>query len=116
MRPGSLLPIYQKALVIFIVVLVVAAVIFSFIRKKRKGLYSKVWRVLRGFSLSNAIVGLIILFFNYEMVPLLSARFWFVLWGIEMIVWLFFILRMAREIPKKKEQLEKEREFKKYIP
>ncbi|OGF24220.1 hypothetical protein A3H66_02200 [Candidatus Falkowbacteria bacterium RIFCSPLOWO2_02_FULL_45_21] len=92
--------------------------IIAGIGKKRwaKSLYAAVWRVLYYFFLTNAIIGLILLFFNYEMVPFLSARFWFLFWGAGMIVWLFFIYKIIIKIPHKKEQLEKEKEFKKYIP
>lgn len=116
MRPGILLPVYSKALVVFIVLLAVSALVFPFLGKRGENAYNKIWRGLSGFSLSNVIIGLIILFFNYEMIPLLSSRFWFLIWGAEMAIWLFFITRAAQEIPKRKKRIEEEKKFKKYIP
>ncbi len=116
LSPGALLPVYHKALVVFIILLAVLALLFPFLGKRGKNVYNKIWRGLGSFSLSNVIIGLIILFFTYEMIPLLSSRFWFLVWGAEMAAWLFFIARAAREIPKRKEQFEEEKKFKKYIP
>ncbi len=116
MRPPMLLPIYLKALIFFIVVLGISIFVFSFLTKRKKSIYNRILRKLSNFCLGNVVIGLIILFFSYEMVPLLSSRFWFLIWGIEMAVWLFFIFRITREIPKKKEEMEKDKEFKKYIP
>jgi len=64
----------------------------------------------------SAIISLILLFFNHERISFFSARFWFLVWGIEMIIWLVFIIKKLKEIPKLREQLVKEKEYNKYIP
>ncbi len=114
-RPGALIPSMQKGFIAFLGLLVVVFVVFLILQKK-KTIYRNLFRKLGSFSISNAILGAIILFFIYESVPFLSARFWILLWVIGMIVWLYFILKRIKEIPKRKEELEKEKEFKKYIP
>lgn len=117
LRPGLLTAFSQNALIVFIVALFVLAV-FSFILKNRKekNLFKRVWRGTYFFCFTNIIVGLIILFFNYEMVPFLSARFWFLIWGVEMLAWAYYLVKLLREIPKIREEAKKESEFKKYIP
>ncbi len=115
-RPGALLPVYHNALIAFIVFLTIAALVFSFLGRTKGGAYNKIWRGLSGFSLSNIIIGLLLLFFTYEMIPVLSSRFWFIVWGAEMAIWLFFIARAAQEIPKRKKRAEEEKQFKKYLP
>lgn len=111
------MPIYQKILLILVIILVVLAIILNFFKKRnQKGLYAQFWRMAYYFCFTNAFIFLLLLFFNYELVPFLSARFWYLLVGAEMAVWAFFILRTLDLIPKKKEQYEKEKEFKKYIP
>ncbi|MDD4901011.1 MAG: hypothetical protein PHS62_02780 [Patescibacteria group bacterium] len=117
LRPGVLLGASFKILLGFIVLLAAVAVIAA-IGKKRwgQGLYSSFWKSLYGFSLTNAAIGLMLAWFNYEMVPFLSARFWFLLWAIGILTWTFFLLRTVSRIPQKKARLEKEREFKKYLP
>jgi len=79
-------------------------------------LYAALWSNFYYLFLTNAVVGLILAFFNYEMVPFLSARFWFLLWGAGLVVWLIFIGKIITKIPQKRAQLEKEKEFKKYLP
>ena len=116
LSPPALLPVFLKTLIVFISVLAVLAFYFMVKGKKKNFLFGRVWRRLQSFCLGNTILGLIILFFTYEQVPLLSARFWFLVWGTSMIVWLYFIFKVYKEAPVRKEALEKEKEFKKYIP
>lgn len=117
LRPGLMLPIWQKVFIAFLVVLAIAAVGLFLAKKKNKNkLYSRFLDGFYSFSLTNLAIGMIFWFFNYEMVPFLSARFWFLFWGAEMAVWAFFMIKALVAVPKIKEQMEKEKEFKKYIP
>jgi amino acid transporter len=112
-----MLPIFQKVFFASLAALAAAAVILYFIKKRNeKNLYNNFWNSLYNFCLTNFIIGIIIYFFNFESAPFLSARFWFLIWGAEMVVWLFFIIRLFLKIPERKERLEKDKEFKKYIP
>ncbi len=116
-RPGAFVNSALRLILGFIVLLIILTIIASIGRKKwSKSLYAGFWQSLYYFLFTNSIIGLALTFFNYEMVPFLSARFWFLLWGISMAVWLFFIYKIIIKIPQRKEQLEKEKEFKKYIP
>lgn len=117
LRPGAFIGPTLKIILGFIFLLIVLALAAG-IGKKRwsKSLYTGLWQSLYYFFLTNAIIGLILTFFNYEMVPFLSARFWFLLWGLGLIIWLVFIYRTIIKIPQKKARLEKEKEFNKYIP
>ena len=117
LRPGLLLPIYQKFLLALVIILVILSLALNFLMKRNKiGLYAQFWRGAYYFCFTNAFIFLLLLFFNYELVPFLSARFWYLLVSVEMAVWIFFTLRTLYFIPKKKERYDKEKEFKKYIP
>jgi hypothetical protein len=116
MRPTSLAGGAQKYFIILVVLLFILTIIFSFLKARNKNLYSRLLRKLYTFFLSNFIIGLFLLFFTYEMVPFLSSRFWFLLWGAGIIFWLYFIVKEFIRVPKIKQELEKEKEFKKYIP
>lgn len=117
LRPPMMMPIFQKAFFAFLVILAAAAITLYFIKKRNeKNLYNNFWNSLHNFSLTNFIIGVIIYFFNFEGAPFLSSRFWFLIWGAEMAAWLYFIIRAFLKIPEKKQQLEKNKEFKKYIP
>lgn len=117
LRPGAFIGLSLKIVLGFIFLLIILALVAG-IGKKRwvKSLYAGLWNSLYYFFLTNAAVGLVLTFFNYEMVPFLSARFWFLLWGISLVIWLVFIYKTIVKIPQKKARLEKEKEFKKYIP
>ena len=116
-RPGVFISTSLKIILGFIFLLIVLTVVTGIGKRKWVGsLYANFWNSLYYFFLTNAIIGLLLTFFNYEMVPFLSARFWLLLWGVSLLIWLVFIGRVVIKIPQKKAQLEKEKEFKKYIP
>jgi len=116
-RPGAFTGFSLKIVLGFIILLIILSLASGVIKKRwAKSLYSSFWSSLYTFFLTNAILGLILTFFNYEMVPFLSSRFWFFLWAVGMLAWLFFIYRAIMKIPGKRALLEKEKEFKKYIP
>lgn len=116
-RPGAFIGFSLKIVLAFIFLLIILSVASGVIKKRwSKSLYSSFWSGLYAFFLTNAIIGSVLTFFNYEMVPFLSSRFWLLLWVIGMLVWLFFIYRIAIKIPEKRARLEKEKEFNKYIP
>ncbi len=116
-RPGQLIPQFQQYFIIFVVVLVVLTIVFAFIQaRNKKNLYGRFWTGLYYFCLTNTIIGVFLLFFTYEAIPFLSARFWFLLWVVEILVWLFFLAKKLREVPKRKKWLDEEKQYKKYIP
>jgi tryptophan-rich sensory protein len=116
-RPGELLPFMQKFFIVFSVLLLVMAVSALVMKKQNpKSVFRKTRNRLINFGFTNGIIGLVLLFFTHEMIPLLSARLWYLIWIICMIVWLYFIIKELREIPKLREQLAMEKKLKQYIP
>lgn len=115
LRPETLIAPGQKLFIGFIILLAVLALVVS-LMKRRGGLYRGFFKRLYGFCLSNSLIGLILLFFNYEMVPFFSARFWLAIWAIIMIVWLVYILKSLKTIPIQKKNREQAKELKKYLP
>ena len=115
-RPGSL---SSNALIVIIVILAIflaGAIISSLSSFKKRNLYFKIWRRVNAFCLTNFILGLFLLFFAYETLVVLSMRFLFLLWFLEIIVWLGFIFKNLTKIPEIREKMKEEEEFKKYIP
>lgn len=115
LRPESLIPSIQKSFAVLLIAFVVIA-FFMLLAKKRSGIYRGFFKRLYTFFLSNAIIGGILFFLNYEMVPFFSARFWIAIWGITMLVWLALILKKLRVIPIQKKKQEQDKELKKYLP
>lgn len=115
LRPETLIPVAQKTFLGFIAALAVFALIASLIKKK-SGIYRGFVKRLHSFCLTNTVIGIILFFFNYEVVPFFSARFWLGLWALIMIIWMFFILKNLSKVPHAKKQLEQQSELKKYLP
>lgn len=114
-RPDLLSSGSKTVLISFIVFCLVSLIIAIFFKLK-KDFYSRFWGKLISFFVSNALIGAVLLFFCQQLIPLLSSRFWFILWGIGIIFWLTFIILYVKEFPAKKKESVKERELKKYIP
>lgn len=115
LRPDPLMPLAQKSFVALFVILIIATIVTA-ILKKEGSIYRGFLKKLYNFCLSNSLIALLFLFFNYELIPFFSARFWLGLWTLMMIIWLFFILKSLGKIGAQKKQLEKEQELKKYLP
>lgn len=116
MRPETLSPLGFKLLGMFLGGLAVFAFISYLLKTRKRGLYFKIWRNLQTLCLTNLFIGLMLLFFSYESLPFLAMRLWFLLWGLGILAWLGFILKVLMTIPKEKKKMSKEKEFKKYIP
>ncbi|HEX9664389.1 MAG TPA: hypothetical protein VGA49_01055, partial [Patescibacteria group bacterium] len=74
-------------------------------------------RKLMIFSFTMAVIGAVVLFINFEQLPLLSNRFLFLLWGLGGLVWLGFILKyLFVNVPRLKKQLGEKQRLEKYLP
>ena len=115
LRPEALSPLAQNLFIGLIIILALLALNHGADQKSRRPLPRHLKQFIL-FRSINAMIGLILLFFNYETVPFFSARFWLGLWVIIVIIWLFFLLKKFKAIPAKKKQLAAEQELKKYLP
>lgn len=119
LRPGHLLPIFSNFLLGFSVFLFLLGGI-SYIKKRNKKRKKNVnlpfWRQLYYFSLTNGILGLMFFFFNYEMIPFFSSRFWYPVWGLVIVVWLYFIIQLWRTVPQKVKEKQEKDQFEEYLP
>ena len=115
LRPETLTPFAQKWFFGLLIIFALLAIMLALVKRK-SSVYRGFFKRFYDFCIWNAIIGLILLFFNYEMVPFFAARFWLALWFIIMIVWLIFILKKLKKIPLQKKQKAQEQELKKYLP
>ncbi len=112
-------PMQGKTLYIysFFLFFLLILAIYSGIQKQKKGaLYFKLYKKIFSFALSNFLIGSLYLFFIMETIPALSSRYWFLIWLSIMLLWLYFIFKELKRIPKEKEKREKIKEFQKYVP
>jgi hypothetical protein len=113
--PSPLIPSTAKFLLGIIIFFLLVSII-SLLLKNRKGFYRPLWGKVLNFFISNAIIGVLLYFFSQQMIPFLSARFWFALWAIGIIIWAVFIIIYTKKLFAKKKQFAQEKEFKKYLP
>lgn len=116
LRPGPLLPVYHKSFIVFLFFLFILFFISWIIKSKKKNFYTEFWQKINSFSLLNIFIGAILFFFISELIPFLSSRFWFLIWGLGMVIWLVFIFLVLKGIPHKKKKAIEDYEYKKYIP
>ena len=68
-------------------------------------------------SALNFFTALALWFFDYELVPMFRARFWYVAWAIGGIIWIITIIRMWEHKHKDAPVItQRDHEIKKYLP
>lgn len=72
---------------------------------------------LENLLVTMGILGLLWLFFVYELIPFFSGRFWFIIWALVVAIWAYYIFYSASvEVPVLVRR-DKERESaRKYLP
>lgn len=97
------------------IVLMTALFIFLKINKDR-GYNNKMWLSISDFAFTNVFLACLLIFFTQEYVPFFSARFWFIIWLAEIVLWLVLIFKKKKKAKISQEQAEKEKLLKKYLP
>lgn len=115
LRPETLSSVGQTMFIVLLAIFLVTIIVI-FIAKKKMGIYRGFFKRISDFCVGNLIIGGTLLFFNYEIIPFFSARFWLAIWAIVMIVWKYFILKTLKKIKLDRNDKGKEDQFKKYLP
>lgn len=95
--------------------LLVALYIFLKVRRK-KGLDSRLYRSLADFSLTNAIIAFLLVFSNWQMIPIVIMKLWLAVWLAEMGFWVGLMLKRLNRTKSRREEIERQKALKKYIP
>jgi len=112
-------PLYWVLLAICLLALVLGFLtsVLKLKKYKNKRLALITLAKLEAWLYSLSIVGLILIFLKYQRVAFLGMRVWLGLWLLVWLVWLAFIFKyIFAEVPRIKKELEKKREFEKYLP
>lgn len=119
LNPGPLNPRHLSYLLWLLIGILVLAIVFRalMVYRRKDLLLVNVWRKFFWLFFTMGLVGFILLFFFYEGVMILGARFWFLFWFIGLVVWLVYILVYSiRKLPKLKKEIEEKKNFDKYLP
>ncbi len=118
--PPKLTPLFNYTLIFATTFFLLGAILFTYLKKSKgesKNFYLEGFRRLYEFSLTQAIIGFLFIFFNYQAIPFFSARFWYLIWFVIIVVWLYHIFNFfSRKIPEKKKKAENEEKYHKYLP
>lgn len=79
-------------------------------------IYKKSLGKVSNFCLSNALIALYILFVNDQLVPVLRAHYWYIIWALISLTWLFFIIKDFKRRSAKRTEAIHNSELKKYLP
>ncbi|MFA6307488.1 MAG: hypothetical protein WCS88_02275 [Patescibacteria group bacterium] len=104
---------------VLLIIIVVSIILAVYAGKKiqQRGLQKKLWQKIQVWSWTNGLVSLVFVYFREVRALYLSARGWFLLFIIIMIIWLAFIIKFAKtKIPDKEAREKKEQEFDKWLP
>jgi len=119
LRPGNFSDTTQKWVLIFLAIVLTISIISWLIVYRRKiqptlvKLFKKIYHLLT----TTAITGFILFFFRYENIPLLGARFWWLLLLIGDLIWLGFIIKYClKKLPQEKTNYQRQQEINKYLP
>jgi hypothetical protein len=116
-RPGAMMTVTMYILIGLLVIFLTSIVLINVqLKKARKTLYKTAFHNIIHLCWTNLIIGVLVFFFMYEEVPFLSARFWFVIWAIELVTWIWVIVNQFNEVPKIKAEIAERGKLKKYIP
>ena len=101
---------------IFCALLIALYVWLKIKRKKEKKFHSRLYRSLADFSLTNAIIAFVLVFANWQMIPIVIMKLWLGVWLAEMIFWSYLMFSRLKKTKGRKEELEQQKVLKKYLP
>lgn len=117
---NAMLPItpmvFKTATGIYLLIFV-TAIVFSLLCERINKLYRRLFRRLANWCFGFSVVGLILLFFRYQLVPYLGMRGWTLIWWLISAIWMIYILKyLFLDIPKQRKELRIKEDFEKYLP
>lgn len=118
MRPYTYPQTIRLMLVFFLILAVIAVGIKIWeIYKKPNGYLKKLGSKYISFLAWMSAFGLIMVLARHERAPLISARFWLLVWLILAVWWLYRIIRyQIKTVPEAKRRIEQKKQFIKYLP
>jgi LPXTG-motif cell wall-anchored protein len=115
LSPEPFISIANTIIIAFLGLLLIGGILFLILQKKNKS-FKVLFGKLNNFCFINLIIGVLLFFFSWEEAYFLSARFWYMLWIIIMIVWLLEIKKKSGKISDLRDKRKKRQEFEKYLP
>lgn len=120
-RPLPLSKGFAIALVVFFLLIIIGKIALRIYASKMKRELTKadkkLYDLIQSLLLTMGSLGIMWTFFAYEGIPILAARFWFLLWLLGLIIWIYAILRYyLLEYTNFKVKLAERERLEKYLP
>lgn len=121
-QPPYLSELFTKLFLGLFFILIALSIAFqaiAFIQKKQKAqiVMIRFWKKLANFFFWMGLFEIILYFFRYERIPLLSSRFWLIIWLILFVGWAGYIIHIRfRKVPEVVSDKKQKEEFEKYLP
>jgi len=107
----------QQVLWAIIAILIIISIIIAIRAYKESWhIYKKSFDKLKTFCLTNSLISLYLLFVHDQLIPVLRARYWYIIWVIIAGVWLTAIIKDFRRRIARRGEISHNAELKKYIP
>ncbi|MFH1712047.1 MAG: hypothetical protein ABH846_02305 [Patescibacteria group bacterium] len=118
LQPSTLTPTFERAFFLFFGLMVIIGAVARIMARHKKDdrLLLQVYRQIGRMFLTMGVLGMMIFFFTFEEIYFFGARFWFIAWGIGLIVWIAMIVSHAKKIPQMREEYSRAKEGDKYLP
>ena len=119
LQPQFFTPIMSRAiLVLFVAMTVVGILGFVFIMKRKIDKYNR--RAIERAStllFTMGLFGLLLYFFAFEHVPILSMRIWYIVWLSSALFWAWLVYRyISVEVPAKRALKQEREKMNKWLP
>lgn len=110
-------PIGFRTEVYFLIFCALLIALYVFLKiKRKKGFDSRLYRSLADFSLTNAIIAFLLVFANWQMIPVVIMKLWLLVWLGEMGFWAYLMLSRVKRSKSRREEVARQKDLKRYIP
>lgn len=119
MQPPMFIPLMGTVLLVIFTVMAIVGLVAK-IYGVKSGLDKFVRRAVERAGtllLTMGLIGLLLCFFTFESVPILSMRIWLLVWLASAIAWIWSIARyVRRDIPAKRELMAERERLNRWLP
>lgn len=118
-QPVGLTPLFSKAFFVVFATFIVFGAVANIVAKNRKDdrLMKKAYQRIAQLFYVMGWIGFFFWFASYETLYLLGARFWYLVWGLGVLVWAWRIyVYLTVTLPKLREEYKSNSDVNKYLP
>lgn len=119
LTPAPLATLTESIVFVVFALLIVSGVAFRIWGRQKKvdRFLSRLFHDLARLVITMGCLGFVLLFFSFEQIRLLGARFWYLFWGLGFLIWLGLILyKYFKVAPRERLQEELRHQREKYLP